>query len=121
MQPPLHLDTVVPDGQRMTRVIRDFMVQHVGPTFRFDATMREFFAHPGGRTLGDAVDLWQASRDQRPEIAGQFEYNRFTREYWATHPDGTRQNLREEWKRYKELPASQRVPGASARSARNPG
>lgn len=108
MPTPLSPSTVVPAGARMTRQVRAFMIEQVGPGFRFDATMRDFFAAPDDRTLGDAVELWWSSRGRRREISPQFEYNRFTREFWASHPDGTREQLREAWNTYKELSASQR-------------
>lgn len=104
---PLTLDTVVPDGQRMTREVRDFLSAQI-PDFRFDAHMRAFFADPDGRTLGDAVELWHRTRDQRPEPSAQFEYNRFTRAYRGEHPDASREQLLEAWAQYKATPISAR-------------
>lgn len=68
-------DTAIPVGQRSTQVLRAWFVEQIGPGFRFDGTMRAFIAE-GGRTLGEAVDHWYATRHRGPqEIDPQFELN----------------------------------------------
>lgn len=108
---PLTPDMVVPDGQRMTRGLRDWFIDQVGSGFRFDSHMRGFFADPRGRTLSDAVRLWHDTRSAPPPpIGAQFEYNRFTRWYRATHPQADRADLMAAWRVYKDTPAPRRPP-----------
>ncbi len=109
LTPPFRLDMVVPAGQRMTRALRDYLTAQIGPGFRFDAVMREFFAAPAGRSLGDAVQVWHSTRGQEREIPEQFEYNRFTRAFRAKNPDATSRQVREAWAQYKSMPVSSRV------------
>jgi hypothetical protein len=103
---------VIPPGQRSSHVLREFFTAEVGPSFRFDAAMRDFVANGAGKTLGDAVDHWWASRDRdAPPIGPQFELNRFTREWWRANPGGTRDELRAAWLAYRNQPADLREPG----------
>lgn len=77
----LSASTVIPAGQRSSQVVRAWMTANAGPTFHFDAEMREFFAASDGtQTMQDALEHWRATRDQPVRsIDPQFEYNRFTR------------------------------------------
>lgn len=108
---PLNLDDVVPPGQRCTALVRQFMVDQVGTGFRFDAHMRQFFAHPEGRTLADAVALWRDTRDAPPPAIGrQFEYNTFVRAYRESHPGASHQQVVAAWRSYRDTPVDQRPP-----------
>jgi hypothetical protein len=108
LREPFQLTDVVPEGQRMTRALRQFLQAQAGADFRFDARMREFFAAPQGRTLADAVALWRSPRGSGREIPAQFEYNRFTRAYRIAHPGAAAQQVRAAWAEYKESPVSSR-------------
>jgi hypothetical protein len=113
LTPPFDPSDVVPPGQRMTRALRDWFVERVGSSFRFDFYMRAFFTDPAGRTLSDAIDLWHATRDApAPQIGAQFEYNRFTRAFRQAHPEATRSDLLEAWQRYKDTPTHDRTRDA---------
>ncbi|TCL79557.1 MULTISPECIES: DUF6434 domain-containing protein [unclassified Rathayibacter] len=106
---PLTADTVIPAGQRASQHLRTWFLGQIGPSFLFDAAMREYLA-AGGGTLGDAVAFWHASRSNEPRsIAPQFELNRFTRAWYAEHPDGHRTDLLAAWRQYRALPADQRA------------
>jgi hypothetical protein len=106
----LHCRTIVPAGQRCSQVLRAWFQEEVGPGFRFDAPMREFFnAADGTTTLGDALAHWHSSRHDAPrEISGQFEFNRFTRRWHREHPDGNRADLLSAWQVYRSLPRDER-------------
>ena len=79
-------------------MLREFFQEEVGPSFRFDAAMREFVASGEGRTLGAAVDHWWATRDRADAPIGpQFELNRFTRQWWRANPGGSRDELPAAW------------------------
>jgi hypothetical protein len=93
----------------LSRELRDWFAAEIGPQFHSDQHMRDFMRQGSGRTLGDAVDHWYATRDApRPEISGQFELNRFTRDWRAGNPDGTREELLAAWAQYRDTPADER-------------
>lgn len=111
----LDLSTPVPAGQRLTRRLREFMVAQCGPSFRFTAELRAFFAGDGDRTLADAVELWQrgrsvsgesraAGRPSRAPIAEQFEYNRFNRAWRAANPGGSHAEMVAAWRAHRAQP-----------------
>lgn len=102
--------TVIPEGQRSSQVVRAWMLEQIGPSFHFDAEMREFFAASDGtKTMQDAVDYYLSTRDQGSKsIDGQFEYNRFTRAWHQQHPTGSRDKLLTDWRTYRDTPIDQR-------------
>jgi hypothetical protein len=108
--PPLTIHTVIPAGHPCTQVLREFFVNALGPGFSFDAPMREFFAaNDGTATLAAALDHWHATRGTaaRP-IGRQFELNRFSRDWHAAHPGGTRDQMLQAWKTHRSLPVDLR-------------
>ena len=108
--PPLTIHTVIPAGHPCSQVLREFFVNALGPGFRFDAPMREFFAaNDGTATLAAALDHWHATRTAaaRP-IGPQFELNRFSRDWHAAHPGGTRDQMLSAWKLHRSRPVDQR-------------
>lgn len=105
----LTADTVIPPGQRSSQALRVFFTEAIGPQFRFDGPMRDFIASGAGKTLGDAIAHWHATRDQpRTEIAPQFELNRFVRAWHEAHPDGTREQAIAAWHAHRALPIDRR-------------
>lgn len=107
---PLTEATVIPRGQRCSQVLRAWFRAEIGPGFRFDEAMRDFFAHTSGdATLADAVVHWHQTRGQQPNpIGSQFELNRFTRRWYAQHPTGDRAQLMAAWREYRSLPVDVR-------------
>ena len=110
LAPPLDATTLIPHGQRCSQVVRAWFFEQVGPGFRFDAPMREYFAAADGTsTLGDALTHWHATRDRAGGAIGeQFEYNRFTRRWHEDNPDGDRAALLAAWREYRSVPADER-------------
>ena len=91
LERPVSAGSVIPPGQRCSQVLREFFASEVGPSFRFDAEMRDFIAKGEGRTLGDALDHWRATRGRGQSTIGrQFELNRFTRQWYQDNPSGHR-------------------------------
>lgn len=107
---PLTADTVIPQGQRCTQVVRAWFVHEVGPSFRFDAAMRAFFAETDGtQTLRDALQHHLATRGtQTKPIDAQFEFNRFTRAWHEANPEGKREDLLRAWQDYRARPVDER-------------
>ncbi|MBD8042216.1 hypothetical protein H9638_00150 [Arthrobacter sp. Sa2BUA2] len=109
--PPLTIHTVIPAGHPCSQVLREFFVNALGPGFRFDAPMREFFAgNDGTATMGAALDHWHATRGEAPRPIGkQFELNRFSREWHAANPSGSREQMLAAWQVHRSLPVDQRT------------
>jgi len=107
---PLTASTAIPAGQRCSQVIRAWFVDQVGPSFRFDAEMRAFFAGVDGtQTMQDALDHYVATRNQGAKpIDAQFEYNRFTRAWHEANPLGSRDDLIKAWQEYRARPVDAR-------------
>ncbi len=111
LEGPLSRETVIPDGVVLSRNLREWFEGEVGADFRADRHLREFLHDGAGRTLGEAVDHYRATRDRPPsEIESQFELNRFTRRWWKANPGGTRAQLLEAWRVYRETPVERRLP-----------
>ncbi|MFJ5549448.1 DUF6434 domain-containing protein [Streptomyces sp. NPDC093225] len=110
---PVDGTSVIPEGQRCSQVLREFFRREIGPTFHFDAFMRQFVAEGAGLTLADAVAHWHDTRAEaaRPqEIGAQFEFNRFLREWHAAHPDAPRAEAVRAWQDHRSRP---RDPGTA--------
>lgn len=107
---PLTAATTIPAGQRCSQVVRAWFADQVGPSFRFDAEMRAFFAGANGtQTMQDALDHYLATRGQDAKpIDAQFEYNRFTRAFHEANPAGGRADLLNAWQEYRSRPVDQR-------------
>lgn len=70
--------------------------------------MHDFIAEGTGRTLGEAVAHWHATRVEAAlpkPIAAQFELNAFLREWWAAHPGGTRAEALAAWRERRAVPS----------------
>ena len=107
---PLTRQTVIPSGQRCSQELRAFFTAQIGPSFHFDEAMRRFVADGAGRTLGEAVDHWAATRDAPTgEIGAQFELNRFLRRWRAAHPGAGRADAVRAWREYRALPTDART------------
>lgn len=104
---PVDGDTVIPEGQRCSQVLRAWFTKEIGPGFHFDAFMRTFIAENAGRTLSDAVRHWHDTRGQAQqpqEIGAQFEFNRFLRHWHAEHPSGKRTEALDAWRAHRAGP-----------------
>ncbi|MEM1054057.1 MAG: DUF6434 domain-containing protein [Bacteroidota bacterium] len=91
-------ETVIGDGWRCTRSLREWFESEVGRGFRFTGPVREILHNGQGRTLGEAADLWRETHTQKSErIAPQLEYNRHMRTYFENHPGATREDALAAW------------------------
>ncbi len=93
---------------------RQFFVEQIGPSFRFNAYLRQFTDRKNvidkNVTYGDLVEGWmrEEARKNDPsfktEIGDQFEYNRFTRDFFASEKGKTRADAIAAWNIVKEAP-----------------
>jgi hypothetical protein len=106
---PLTAASLIPVGQRCTQQLRRYFTAAIGPSFSFDAAMRDFITHRAGRTLGDAAAHWHATRSQpAAAIGSQFELNAFLREWHHQHPEGSRAQALAAWRTHRALPVEAR-------------
>ncbi|MFC9293103.1 DUF6434 domain-containing protein [Streptomyces sp. NPDC057011] len=106
---PVDGDSVIPEGQRCSQVLRAWFREELGPSFHFDAFMRTYIAENAGRTLADAARHWRETRTEaaRPqEIGAQFELNRFLRDWHAAHPADSRADALAAWHAHRARPRS---------------
>ena len=86
---------------------RAFFKQHLGPRFTFNGYLRAFATqkNDGSLTYQDLVDGYRQSLQQgKSPIGEQFEYNQFTRDFYANSPDKTREACLQAWKLVKAAP-----------------
>jgi hypothetical protein len=92
---------------------RLFFVEHIGEHFRFDAYLRQFTNKNNitkDLTYSDLVDGWLAEEMKRNEphfksdISKQFEYNQFTRDFFANENGKSLADAIKAWNVVKTLP-----------------
>lgn len=107
---PLSLDTVITDSYRNGPNMRRFMIEQVGPRFRFSIAFMDWMQHNVGKTLRDAIAEWHRLEAQKRDpnyqsvIPPHNQYNRYTREFLADNPDKTIKDSRRYWKLKRALP-----------------
>ncbi len=90
--------TVIGPGWRLNVALRGFFVAHTSPAFRFNQALRDLFKNPEGRTLAQALVVYQKSLEQGPApIQPQFQFNQHIRDYFAQHPGATRAKALQAW------------------------
>ncbi len=110
MPAQLSRETMITPSFRCSQQLRAFFVAEIGPHFHFDRTMREFIKHGAGKTLGQAIEVWQSAAAQpaaESEIDTQFEYNRHMREFFKANQGAT---LPQAVKAWREQRAQRREP-----------
>ncbi len=104
--------TVIGSNWRCSQGLRAFFEAELGSTFHFDKVMRDFIKYEEGKTLQDAINVWQEAKDnprKKTEIAPQFEYMRHMRKYFEEHPDSTREEALKLWHEKKAQRKSTRA------------
>jgi SAP domain-containing new25/Domain of unknown function (DUF6434) len=94
------LSTIVGTGWRCNPNLGKFFKVHCGPSFRFNAAMRNFIHNQSGKTLAEAVQCFKQSvapGAPKQPIITQNEYNRHTREFFAANPNATREAAIDAW------------------------
>lgn len=107
----LTLDEYIRTGYRSDEVHRAFFKSVIGDEFKFTVGFMRFCKeNVGKKTYADAVAWWldehkrKQSPDYQPEIAPQFEYNRFIHDYFESNPDGKLEEAIRLWKEVKSKP-----------------
>ena len=97
--------TVIGPGWRLNPALRGFFVAHTSPAFRFNQALRDLFKHPEGRTLAQALAVYQAScTSGAAPIQRQFQFNQHIRDYFERHPGATRAQALQAWQQKRQTP-----------------
>ena len=109
----MSLDTIITENHRCSQQVRAFFKTMI-PTFHFSTFIQNYFKNNVGKTYGDAHNAWYEEEERKKDpsytknIAPQFEYNQFTRDYFAdpNNQSKTRQDAIDAWHDIKKLPGS---------------
>ncbi len=109
----LRLDTVVTENHRCSQDARAFF-KTVIPKFNFSTYIQNYFKNNVGKTYRDVVDAWYEEEERQKDpsykknIAPQFEYNQFIRDFFADpkNQGKSREEAIEAWNKIKKLPGS---------------
>jgi len=105
----LTLETIITDNYKNTENVRSFFKNQIGDKFKFNVKFMNWMKTAQGKTLGDAVTIWlkitaEMKADNSPkEIAPQFEYNTYIRDFLKNNPTKNRTEAIEYWKIKKLL------------------
>ena len=119
-QARLTLDTVIGENHRCSQEVRAFFKEAIHPTFHFSTYIQNYFKENVGKTYRDVIKAWyeeeeeeeEEERKKQPsyqrEIAPQFEYNRFIRDFFNDPKNNgkSRDDAIAAWKHLKLQPRS---------------
>lgn len=84
----LSLETVIVTSHKCSQNVRYFFKKQI-PNFHFSTFIQNFFKENIGKTYQDVINAWHEEQQRlknplyKKEIAPQFEYNQFTRDFFA--------------------------------------
>ncbi|WP_050182899.1 DUF6434 domain-containing protein [Domibacillus robiginosus] len=113
IQGELSLKTVIVEHHRCSQAVRAFF-ESVIPHFHFSTYIQNYFKENAGKTYNDVVDAWYEEQQRlkdpsyKKEIAPQFEYNQFMRDFFAdpNNQGKSREEAIHTWNVIKKLPGS---------------
>lgn len=107
----LSLNELIREGYRSDEIHRAFFKSAIGDGFKFTVGFMQFCKdNIGKKTYADAVAWWldeqkrKLDPNYKPDIAPQFEYNRFIHAYFEANPDGKLEEAIRLWKDVKSKP-----------------
>lgn len=110
----LSLDTIITENHRCSQSVRAFFKSEI-PTFHFSTYIQNYFKENIGKTYRDVVNAWYKEEEEqkkdllyKKEIRSQFEYNQFTRDFFADpkNKGKNREEAIQAWNKIKKLPGS---------------
>jgi len=110
----LTLDTIITVDHRCSQEVRAFFKTAIHANFHFSTYIQNYFKTNQGKTYSDVIQAWHEEEQRKKdpsyqkEIAPQFEYNQFTRDYFAdpNNRGKSREEAIEAWNAIKKLPGS---------------
>ena len=110
----LDKETIITDNYKNTENVRSFFCKTIGLHFKFNVAFMDWMKANTGKTLDDACTEWTNISKQKKEktiktdIAPQFEYNTFIRDFLLDNPQ---QNLKDAincWNIKRQMPGSKK-------------
>lgn len=99
---PLSLKTIITDNYKNSENVRAFFQKHTKRQFKFNVRFMNWMKANVGKTLHDALQQWETleigKKTTPKDIAPQFEYNRYTRDFLADNPNLTKADAIRFWK-----------------------
>lgn len=116
----LDLDTIITENHRCSQAVRAFFKSQI-PSFHFSTFIQNYFKENVGKTYRDAVSAWYAEEERKKnssnkkEIAPQFEYNQFIRDYFSDSKNKgkKREDAIAAWQTIKKLPGNNKYISTS--------
>lgn len=110
----LSLDTVIAENHRCGEDVRAFFKTVIHSKFHFSVYIQNYFKNNVGKTYRDVVTAWYVEEERKKsplyktEIAPQFEYNQFTRDYFVDpkNKGKSREDAIRAWNKIKNLPGT---------------
>ena len=110
----LSLDTVITENHRCSQEVRAFFKTVINSKFHFSTFIQNYIKNNVGKTYHDVVNTWYEEEERKKDpsykkqIGSQFEYNQFTRDYFADSENKgkNREDAIEAWNTIKKLPGS---------------
>ncbi|WP_328588921.1 DUF6434 domain-containing protein [Niallia nealsonii] len=107
------LDTVITQHHRCSQTVRAFL-KLIIPNFHFSTYIQNYFKDNVGKTYRDVANAWHKEEQRKKDpsykkdIAPQFEYNQFIRDYFADpkNCEKSREDAIKTWNKIKILPSS---------------
>ena len=105
----LELETIITDSYKNSENVRIFFNKHIGKSFKFNVKFMNWMKSNNGKTLDDAIVEWKRidtekkANKQPKDIAPQFEYNRYLRDFLVDNPGKSRKEGIELWKLKKSI------------------
>lgn len=105
---PLHLETLITNNYKSTQQVRQFFLQHIGKSFRFNVQFMNWIKSNSGKQLKDAITAYHRINAQKKsstpptQLAPQFEYNQYLKDFFADNPGMDRTIAIKCWKLKKQ-------------------
>lgn len=106
---PLTANTIITDSYKNTENVRQFFKNEIGKQFKFNVQFMNWMKANTGKTLGDSMAQWKkikADKKQSTEpknIAPQFEYNTYLRDFLVDNPQLNRKIGIKLWNKKKSV------------------
>jgi len=110
---PITNETIIGIEYRTYKEKKEFLKSAIGNHFHFTIHLLDYFKkNTGKRTYGDLVKEWYHEQELQKdpnfvkEIAPQFEYNTYIRDFMKDNPNKTRNDAIKYWKIKKSKPGN---------------
>ncbi|MFN5475918.1 MAG: DUF6434 domain-containing protein [Sphingobacteriales bacterium] len=111
----LTLDTIITDSYTNGPNTRKFFLKHCGDRFAFSIPFMRWMKNNRGKTLRDAVVVWNQLRTKTSEAGHKSDipvgnqYNQYIRDFFADNPGMTLKDAQRCWKLKRSLPTQRHI------------